>query len=417
MIVGLSKVDISPKNIGDVISLNDKKFDKLKTEIFVRCICFQPNKDEKFLVLSLDLVWIDNSFSDYIKDKVIKKYGIKSHQIAICCTHAHSSPQIISNFSKNKISSKNFQKHLVNKILYCIQESINSKIECNLEFETLKTNLNINRRKKILSVKNKKLSIVVANRPNKSGVVDSDICHMVLTNKYKKPLASIINFAAHPTLAKMSHISGDYPSLMIKNLERIYGDTYIGVFLQGFCGNVKPNISQKQQHLNLSLSRRLFLRFFDNEIFSKDLSHSEIQRYTVRLLNPLFGQTKKLNYDGLTSIIVKRDIYSMKGTAYTIIIQVVKLAKNFVIVFINAEIFTEYSIWIKEYLKNLGIFSMNVAYSNGMIGYLPTYKASCQGGYEVLTSLKRFCIDSPFSHDTEIKIKDSLIDAFSHLDI
>jgi len=93
------------------------------------------------------------------------------------------------------------------------------------------------------------------------------------------------------------------------------------------------------------------------------------------------------------------------------------LAKNFVIVFINAEIFTEYSIWIKEYLKNLGIFSMNVAYSNGMIGYLPTYKASCQGGYEVLTSLKRFCIDSPFGHDTEVKIKDSLIDAFSHLDI
>ena len=83
----------------------------------------------------------------------------------------------------------------------------------------------------------------------------------------------------------------------------------------------------------------------------------------------------------------------------------VSIGEKLKIVALGAEIFNEYSIWLRDMLSNSGAYLLTVGYSNGMVGYIPTSGAIHEGGYEVERAFKEFAQTSPFSDKIEKVIK------------
>jgi hypothetical protein len=85
-------------------------------------------------------------------------------------------------------------------------------------------------------------------------------------------------------------------------------------------------------------------------------------------------------------------------------IQVLPIAKNFILMGINSEIVLKYHIDLQ---KKYGNRVIPIAYTNGMIGYIATEKQLAEGGYEADEMYQYFALPSPFKNNIEEKIKDS----------
>ena len=70
--------------------------------------------------------------------------------------------------------------------------------------------------------------------------------------------------------------------------------------------------------------------------------------------------------------------------------------------------FNEYSLWLRKFLSFNGINVLTVGYCNGMVGYIPTYDAIQEGGYEVERALKEFALPLPFSDKIESILKEEI---------
>lgn len=77
---------------------------------------------------------------------------------------------------------------------------------------------------------------------------------------------------------------------------------------------------------------------------------------------------------------------------------------NICFIFLNAEVLSGY---IFQDIDNLNI--INVGYTNGMFGYLPTTKDILDGGYEVDKSRKYFGIKNRIHKNNEKKIRSEII--------
>ena len=71
------------------------------------------------------------------------------------------------------------------------------------------------------------------------------------------------------------------------------------------------------------------------------------------------------------------------------------------IIALGGEIFAEYSLWLREFFLSKKLDLLTVGYCNGMVGYIPTFDAMLEGGYEVERSYKIFGYLFPFSSKLE----------------
>jgi neutral ceramidase len=73
--------------------------------------------------------------------------------------------------------------------------------------------------------------------PNLNGFSDHEVGVMRIDSQHGQPLATVVNFAAHPTILAWANrlISPDYPGTVRRTVEKLVGGTCL--FLQGAAGN------------------------------------------------------------------------------------------------------------------------------------------------------------------------------------
>ena len=120
------KVEISPD---EKISLyrfdkKERKSKKINDPLFVTVLLIDDN-NLKTVIVSLDLIWISNSFSDSIKSIIKKNYKIPEDLIFICATHTHSSPDILYLEKYEPNIAILFKESIIKKIIWtCFIDNI-----------------------------------------------------------------------------------------------------------------------------------------------------------------------------------------------------------------------------------------------------------------------------------------------------
>jgi uncharacterized protein YajQ (UPF0234 family) len=411
--LGASSIDITPQPGVSLYTLDGvaRNSNELHSELKVNTITIGTQK-ELLIIVSLDLIWIDRSFTKKVQKWINLSYEDYDAHVLLTATHSHSTPQISKKILNSARPDKLYLEFLFSQVCQSIKKAFDNKEQCHAKLSITNPNLTVNRRKKILSPKLLKRGIfksVIANRPNYKGSCDGSLYNLWFYDKKGKEKAVLLNYACHPSLFRDKAVSADFPGVASDHLREQLSEDLVVCFLQGFSGNIKANIT-KSSYINFNGVANFFFSFlFDRVHFNKNISSEQLNNFSITLaksalrrdnekyINPrLFFSSENIQLplqDNEDNKFIDLEVFYFS------------VGDNLRGVAIGGEVFNEYSSWIRALPFLDGVDLLTLGYCNDMIGYIPTYEAINEGGYEVERALKEFSLTAPFSDKIESLIK------------
>jgi hypothetical protein len=349
--------------------------------------------DSHLIFVSLDTLYFPESLSEFLYDYFESHYDITSDCIICNATHTHSAPNLaLEKFGK--ISSE-YQEYIISEIKQNLITLGSSFKSCELFLKSIKNpNKNIIGRRKIVrdvfSGFIKKHALLL---PNAHAPIDNDLRLLVLKDHAGKIKALIYNFSCHPVFATSQATSSDFPGLI--NQQLASSDIPFSMYLQGFCGDIRPNIATSAKN-RLSFKGRVKSLMY-GAVFSET---------TPEDLNLFASEMAGLILSNLDDEKHKISEYKQNSFMYEISSETGNVSQSIVVklfsfnrvigVSIPAEVLSSYYLHLRNNFPDTIVIPMG--FSEGMIGYLPMYHQLSEGGYEVGSS-KNYGWDSPFDSD------------------
>jgi hypothetical protein len=405
--------------------------------LFLKTISINDNnKNIRFLIFSVDLIWVSRDLSDKIRSVISRHFDIETSRIMISATHTHNGPETMTNYYGLELSDE-YMTTLLDTFIASAQDVQETVVAASFQVKSISTSANVSRRKRTLdksALRRGKIRFDYQSSINVYGPRD-DVATIVRIKRDTGQNIILLNFAAHPVLSKHSHEFGaDWPGALEENWNSTNSSDDKFVFLQGFSGDMLPSeyklnkidrftvggfidFLSKPLKLNVSSSREYAVKFAkvlinrlqsSNEVW-KDFEISDVF---------VSSQSVFLDYDVSARPPIKgSSIRSGSVEKYLAHYETVKnekgcfLEMNAVnlggvwLLCCDAEMFSSYSRFARS-IAQAPI--MSVGYCNGMIGYVPDEKAIGEGGYEPIRSLPIFGLPSPFSQSIEKTIKTAI---------
>jgi len=407
--VGSFTAPITPKDKVSLFTLDyvERNNNNFHSELEVNSIVISQ-KDNLLVIVSLDLIWVDEKFTEKVKEWVSSEYSKYKTHVLLVATHSHSTPQISEKICNSARPSMSYNSFLYDQVCKVISGAFDNREKCYAELSITKPDLTINRRKKILSTNLLKRGIVktiIANRPNPRGACDDSLYTIWFYDVMGNEKAVLLNYACHTTLFRENAISADFVGLVSNYIKSQSSEKLVVCFLQGFAGNVKANLIKDQCLDYGSVLHYVYNCIFDRFQFNKELSKQEIENFSIKLAKfaLLRNNSKRVNPRILFSNkTIKLPLQNSNSMQYANLeISYVSIGNGLRIIALGGEIFCEYSLWLRKVFLSKGIDLLTVGYCNDMVGYIPTFDAMKEGGYEVERSFRIFGHISQFSDKLE----------------
>ncbi|QCJ99903.1 hypothetical protein DAA61_31360 [Bradyrhizobium sp. WBAH33] len=351
----------------------------------------------RVLLLSFDLLQVGSELQDLVVGK-LEKRGFRRNEIFLQATHTHGAPATDKACAPLGIPDERYVAELgdaVDELVGHVQEQEPAEVV----FQIFEGQLRhaINRRRywafpTIGRMHGFNLTSV-AFSPNPKGPKNELATVLLLRDvRNDRPVAVLWHYTCHPTAAiPTDAISADYPGKIRERLRQRFGPIPC-VFLNGFCGNIRPHIvpARRPVPLRERFQRLVRIVFFGNLFPS--LSAEDWQRWSDSLASELDATTQRpaaKNFSpqelriGSASVPLSSFFH---GTApqKPLCVQVLGFDDALEIVAISAEPSVEWESEIGQAVpKPLGCIRLHAGYLGSLCGYLPTKAQVPEGGYEV----------------------------------
>ena len=405
------------KNITENLNFNHIKYNAInggdnKSKVSNPCLCsiiiMGNSLIETNVIISADLIWFSEILVKNIRRKIYALTNINESRIVFCASHTHGSPNPDPTIKYGK-KTENICSYLENKIFLLFEKTFNSdEILVDANFQIIETpNLSINRRRKAIQFKEFPY-FKTQSLPNKKRYVNNTINIIKFIRQDNKKIENaIILYSCHPVADPKGTVGADYPGYLRNYLkEKMYNNM---IFLQGFCGDIRPNVIKKNKSIKDKLIKVIIgdrfrkIKFGDAEFISKNLAKAILKNTPLienTNINTLF-KTKILNI----KIPLQNNSYADKELEI-----IIWIWDKICFIFMSAEVLSGFT------FSNIdGYTIINVGYSNGMIGYLPTRLDINDGGYEIDKSRPPFGLNSRISLDAEEIIKNKIYSEIKNL--
>tara|TARA_Y100000591_G_C21839175_1_gene704482 strand:- start:581 stop:1837 length:1257 start_codon:yes stop_codon:yes gene_type:complete len=401
--IGFSEIDITPimpTDLGGYNSVgrwtNDVN-DNLKAFVLVF-----DNLTYKGCIINLDLIWISNSFSYMIKNEIEKICGIKPNKIIIAATHTHSSPQIIETASYYGSIDKEYENSLMKNILSCVKQAL-------LKLHNCKIKVRISESEELPIIKRNtlgfdfiKMKKSFFSSPDDDYKFDDEIISIGIYNESAEIIAILINLAVHPVFHNKNYISSDFIGVLRHYINKKFNTKYV-FFLQGFCGDIRPDY----RAFNMR-SVKNFIRYgklkksFSSEIIEEENEFCKLLASKIKLpKNIELINDQQYSSSSCKAIIKNFNPYvenSFKIDDHSqIIIHRLDFNDKISFICVNGEIFSEFSLRLKSIAKKNKKIFIPLGYSNGMFGYIPDFRSIKTANSYEYNSWKNFSQDGPLT--------------------
>lgn len=362
------------------------------------------------IFISLDSLYFPTELSNIFYEYFARVHGVNNQSIIFNATHTHSSPNIsLSIFGK---VNEEYMQHISSLIKHKLENIGGNFNECELfvnEVNNIDTSLTIGRRNPVRSIKHFLLKKTIQMLPNENQFIDSNIRLLIIKDTKSQLLGLIYNFSCHPVFAKNNRISSDFPGLINAKFEEY--NFIFSMFLQGFCGDVRPNITHKirsLKDLKLNIKVLLFKRVFgtatsqDLEVFSDNYFQLMAKKLTCisNKVTKFKQRSFEFEFSSATDLVQKKALIK------------VVIMNHFIAVSIPAEVLSSYYELLESAFPDFSVLPLG--YSEGMIGYLPASNEMDEGGYEVL-SAPNYGWDAPLSSNSIKLFEKRLINEIEEL--
>jgi len=380
---GIYEIDITPAlgmEMPGYFSL--RKATGIKQKLYCEAVCFE-NEGNKAVILSNDIIQIYSDDADIIRAGIAEALGIDGANVLICCTHTHTGgpvetwgdyvhyDPIYMQFLRSKLIDG---AKLANDRLREVTLSYADCIEDKLAY--YRNYIDKDGVKRTWSSKDA--------RP--FGEIDSQVGVLRIDNTDGTPYGVIVNYSCHCDCVGGTEFSSDYPGEMRKTLRTLFGDSFMPVFVNGFCGNINhcdPNgfhgeVSEHYKRMGRMLAadafrtRELAVKPFEDNGIRCALEYMKIPARTPDAeLVKWADETLKEGTAGHQDMFYAREIKKFEeraGEPFVCPVQIIAIGE---IAFYGmpGEIYVEFGKMLKE--RSPFKYNMPSNLANGCVGYVP----------------------------------------------
>lgn len=400
--LGTSKVDITPPFPVSLAGYAWRKgnADGVSRRLYAMFFYFrQPTKERAYehaLLVSADLICWGSDLVESLRPILQDRFGLSPSSVILHATHTHSGPQTSKRLSESIGSCDDrYLQFLESALIRGIEEAIASLEEVEVESGRGSCDFNINRRKFVDGR--------IVGAPNPKGPVDQEVLVYRFLASGKRPKAIWVHYTCHPTITDQNRISSEFPGAAMEMLENSFQGEPVVAYLQGCCGDVRPALVRDGA-------------FFRGD----DLTITELGARLAEETLAILGE--RMSPLSQTVMICRHkevplELEKLPGGEPTQVpfdITMVRLASELYLLAMNGEMVVEYGLKLKEaYAGKV----LPLAYSNGMLGYIPTGRQTVEGGYEGRDAYVYFGLPSPFTSLVEASVLQAVTTLLEEFDL
>jgi hypothetical protein len=213
--------------------------------------------------------------------------------------------------------------------------------------------------------------------------VDRELAVLRLDDRAGKPIAVLVNFAAHPTMVPGATLkfSADYVGALRAALEKETGAT--SIFMQGAAGDLSVNPGSNGGHESFGEAlgkeaARLALSLETREVTNASLAVRE-ERFQFASRTDLSNPVTRAAYGVAFFPELVANYADDYAGGVRPRLTVALLNGDIALVGVSGEFFASHAIRLKERARVRQLFFFG--YSNGYHQYFPTIEAAAEGGY------------------------------------
>ncbi len=227
---------------------------------------------------------------------------------------------------------------------------------------------------------------------------DKELPVLMIKDEMNTPMGAIIGFACHADCVSGEKLSGDYISVLSKELKKVYGEDFVTIFLLGCSGDVNhfdiSKTSDSSDHY-VKMGKKIAAEAVKTAELSKILKNEEINSQLEYITIPRRKVEKEIIEDARKTIATIKEKKGVKISAdntdpeqyklamakrlisfldttpetFSVPVQCIQIGE-FTIYGFNSEIFTEFGKIVKEG-DGTGI-NLVATLCNEAFGYVPT---------------------------------------------
>jgi hypothetical protein len=364
------------------------------------------------LLFSFDLMIVGSDLERIILSK-LQGMGFRPDEIVLLASHTHSAPATDQACERLGIPDITFVADVADAAENLVRQ-IERQQPCEISLNIFQGRLNhsINRRLywpfptfgRTYGFRSASMSFA----PNPAGPTDEAATLALLRNEDDgQPLAMIWHYTCHPTaVVPEDVISADYPGAVRRALRQRFGEIPC-VFLQGFCGDIRPNITASRKLGWREHLRRMIRRIASGPLFASPSAEDWMrwsQTLAARVCDIAQGSpAKRFSPTSLqtgSASISLGEFFKGSVPDKPLAVQVVRIGEELEIVALSAEACVEWQRILDEAMPPAERRTrLYAGYLGALFGYLPTAAQIPQGGYEVEGFQSLFGLSGDFVAD------------------
>ncbi len=401
MLLGVNKTNITPGFPIELAGFAHREglATVVENSLYVKTFYFELN-EKKMLVLVADLIWWGDEVVAELQKEIELRYSIPKEYICFHATHNHSGPQTSLRFSKQLgETSKEYVGFLKEQTLQSVKKAVGDIEEVTIDRCTGVSKLGIYRRKRVDNE--------IVRAPNSEVSTDNELSVISFKTEAKCIKSIWIHYSCHPTTTDANVVSSEYPGVCTEEVEKHFPDATVA-FMQGFSADVRPALIKEEEFYRGTLEemkevgKRLAKEVLDVLKSGKKVTVKETINIQTTTLQLQFEQKDIVEH--IPEDLVDewpRLVEENLRNGYELNMQYIQLGDQLSFLSCNAELSQAYG----QCIKKIDHHVLPLGYANGMVGYIPTKKQLCGGGYEPIESIFYFGLPTMLSFDIETIIQ------------
>lgn len=421
--IGIASVDITPQHPVWLTGYGnrDHKSEGVYQSLIAGAISIAGDTDEA-LILTADLIGYDLAYAAAAKNRIAESTGLLPRQVVLTATHTHCAPFFYPMAMPGEVE-KGYAEFLLSQLVHAAVSAKNHQVEGRVSFSRGRSEFGISRR-----LPDGKGGVLFA--PNPDGPMDRDLDTLWFSSKNGELMGSLTIFGCHPTSRGGYLIGGDYPGFLCRALsEQTQAPAF---FSTGCAGNIRPWFKGESSGFNIPSLEELAAasgRIAD-EVLQSQTDTTPVNAEGLCVISE-FHHLPYANLPDDDTLCDKADNHTnplIKHWASEMLnlsaagglpnscpqeIQVVQFNEDIRAIFLGGEVLAEIGLHMKSTFQPAT--TITVAYSNGLIAYVPGKETYDLGGYEVDGSHFYFLRSAPFAKEIEDLIVAKTVDMVQKL--
>jgi neutral ceramidase len=378
-------------------------------DLWAKVMVLEDQSGKQLVLVTSDILGFPKKMSDRIRRKLMETYGWNPSQIILNGSHTHSGPvleealyDIYPLDTEQLALVKSYSQWLEQRVLTLVEEAHQNLRPAKLYAANGVARFQVNRRENA--------ERDIASKTTLAGPIDHAVPVTKIEDQAGNLLAILFGYACHPTVLDHYSWSGDYPGFAQIELEKLYPGT-VAMFFQGASGDQNP-IPRRTLPLAKQYGKTLAAAV--ERVLEEDMqplaanaqtAYTEInlpfapapnQAELTRMANEQSGYLKRWAERMLT----EQTQGIQHPTSYPYPIQVWQLGHQ-LIFNLGGEVTVAYANALKQ---TFGQDSFVMAYSNDVMGYIPSEIILEEGGYEGYSSQMVYGLPSTWEKGIEERI-------------